>query len=701
MIGAFGENFPYSNFHDLNLDWILDVVKEFKEEYSDIQSAIQEGVAELNATGEEIDRLLNAWYTEHSEDIANELASAIASFTLQAEQIATSTIASIPEDYTDFYNKALIQRANIPAGADMNTYTTAGQYVVLSTPTPAISNWPLNATSKIGRLIVFGNDTDAMTRRVQVLFTANDEIFFRTGSTSAWGAWKDITGVSDDKLIISEGYIADVQESPYSMDNMPINSIVTVPTADVPNVANYPDYSVGSVVMTFNAVNINAGKIQIVYPWISGDPFDMCFRIYINGTWREWKYSIDKITEVHVGSGQDADFSSIAQCLSYYMDDDRRFMFSQHHQLKIILDDSSYSMNDVITMYEADNERYAWGVYIPPYTTIEGQGKTKTTITMNYSGTDDWILGHLSAFNMPYTSTMKNLTVAVRNVRYAVHSDGDSPYGALWRRNNSDILLENVKLIHNGYEEGLNPTYNVPAAWGGGSYNNSNRTFKNCDFIAKQYTPWFNHNRTDLKTPSTFTFDNCTFINSNDIAFQDTPLYASLMFISWGSDIINPVILKDCYLNRNLTLRIRTDQGNESAICDYHVYSDKGIIITESTTNDAHRKDNYIDPWCEVGIANESLLPYRPVSQLTYGSNWKAYDYANNTRQGVTVMGASSGSELVVQTSGLIPISMLTSSTFSRDDLIGYSGGAWVVDTVHPILKMVNIYYAEILNTYQ
>lgn len=26
--GAFGENFPYVNFHDLNLDWILKTIKE-------------------------------------------------------------------------------------------------------------------------------------------------------------------------------------------------------------------------------------------------------------------------------------------------------------------------------------------------------------------------------------------------------------------------------------------------------------------------------------------------------------------------------------------------------------------------------------------------------------------------------------------------------------------------------------------------
>lgn len=34
-IGAFGENFPYTNFHDLNLDWIIKTLKEIVEKFDD------------------------------------------------------------------------------------------------------------------------------------------------------------------------------------------------------------------------------------------------------------------------------------------------------------------------------------------------------------------------------------------------------------------------------------------------------------------------------------------------------------------------------------------------------------------------------------------------------------------------------------------------------------------------------------------
>ena len=42
-IGAFGEKFPYTNFHDLNLDWILKQIKEIAE----AENAQNENIEEL------------------------------------------------------------------------------------------------------------------------------------------------------------------------------------------------------------------------------------------------------------------------------------------------------------------------------------------------------------------------------------------------------------------------------------------------------------------------------------------------------------------------------------------------------------------------------------------------------------------------------------------------------------------------------
>lgn len=117
-IGAFGENFPYSNFHDLNMDWIIKIAKDFLDQYTHIQEIISEGEEgirnlsqeELQALEDkenELEQALQEWYNEHSEDINNELVDAINSFTRQSADRAREAIESIPSDYTELYNMVL------------------------------------------------------------------------------------------------------------------------------------------------------------------------------------------------------------------------------------------------------------------------------------------------------------------------------------------------------------------------------------------------------------------------------------------------------------------------------------------------------------------------------------------------------------------------------------------------------------------
>lgn len=124
--GAFGENFPYTNFHDLNLDWIVKIAKDFLDQYTNIQQTITDGLEGLENKAEELEALLQEWYDTHSSDIADQLADAlndlnewytehqgyledylsysISRFNTSAETKAAQTLESIPSDYTDLYN---------------------------------------------------------------------------------------------------------------------------------------------------------------------------------------------------------------------------------------------------------------------------------------------------------------------------------------------------------------------------------------------------------------------------------------------------------------------------------------------------------------------------------------------------------------------------------------------------------------------
>lgn len=124
--GPFGNMFPYTNFHSMNLDWVIQVAKDFLDQYTNIQQTITDGLDALDAKKEALEALLQAWYDEHSQDIADQLADALAdlnawytlhedyldatlvsnisAFDTHAEQKAEQTIASIPDDYTTLSN---------------------------------------------------------------------------------------------------------------------------------------------------------------------------------------------------------------------------------------------------------------------------------------------------------------------------------------------------------------------------------------------------------------------------------------------------------------------------------------------------------------------------------------------------------------------------------------------------------------------
>ena len=148
-IGAFGENFPYSNQHDMNQDWVIKVVKDFLDQYTQIQETITDGLTELNETAERLNTLLQEWYDTHSEDIANQLASALAElnewydehqafldsyvtsqialFNTRAEEKAQETLASIPADYTDLSDNVLVLNDSFTKG--LNLYSKVGTQI--------------------------------------------------------------------------------------------------------------------------------------------------------------------------------------------------------------------------------------------------------------------------------------------------------------------------------------------------------------------------------------------------------------------------------------------------------------------------------------------------------------------------------------------------------------------------------------------
>ena len=104
--GAFGENFPYSNFHDLNMDWIIKIAKDFLDQYTNIQETISNGeteiteltatkISELTNTADELTTALNSWYDEHQGYLDQYVIDSIS----EVQSRIAELMATIPEDF--------------------------------------------------------------------------------------------------------------------------------------------------------------------------------------------------------------------------------------------------------------------------------------------------------------------------------------------------------------------------------------------------------------------------------------------------------------------------------------------------------------------------------------------------------------------------------------------------------------------------
>lgn len=90
-----GHEFPYTNLHDVNIDWILQVVKEFNEKYHGIDDAIDAAIAKLNATADELETAMQEYMQGLEEEATAEIGTA-----------KDNAIAAMNQLYSQFQTEA-------------------------------------------------------------------------------------------------------------------------------------------------------------------------------------------------------------------------------------------------------------------------------------------------------------------------------------------------------------------------------------------------------------------------------------------------------------------------------------------------------------------------------------------------------------------------------------------------------------------
>ena len=193
--GAFGENFPYSNFHDLNMDWIISIVKDFLDKNTHIEELINTGLQNIETSTEEsVETLENK--TEESvntlenkeTDILSELTTALnnamSEFNTNATTRAQQALSTIPSDYSDFYNNSLVYRGSLVDGSDLNTVQTNGIWGLSSDRT--YINKPSDINS--GFLVCIKYQ-DGFNLQIAIQFNG-DTVYSRQSTNGTWSAWE-------------------------------------------------------------------------------------------------------------------------------------------------------------------------------------------------------------------------------------------------------------------------------------------------------------------------------------------------------------------------------------------------------------------------------------------------------------------------------------------------------------------------------
>ena len=147
---------------------------------------------------------------------------------------------------------------------------------------------------------------------------------------------------------------------------------------------------------------------------------------------------------------------------------------------------------------------------VPPNTTIIGLGNVILAWEPDSTDIGSRDMAFLfSPLNLSGSCVIENITVKVKNGRYAIHDEtsGLSEY------DNSTRVLRNVKAI---FESGS--TYGYTYAYGAGHNKNMKFLFENCYFESQSGSSWSTHDwsSSGANGASQFTFNNCVFKVGNN-----------------------------------------------------------------------------------------------------------------------------------------------------------------------------------------
>lgn len=203
-------NWPWTNLHQINLDWVVNTVKEWHDKYGSVENAIDTALEEVRQAGNEnveavTDAGNNAVNTVNSarDESISDMEAARDQYVNNINTTGDAVLDSIPGEYSAVSARAAAALTlnreyceTIPSGADLDTYTSPGNYAVGSGQVAgSISNIPRKVN---GRLVVM--QTALANRLFQIYITNDvDSAVYVRANTGVWRAWQKLATRNDTR----------------------------------------------------------------------------------------------------------------------------------------------------------------------------------------------------------------------------------------------------------------------------------------------------------------------------------------------------------------------------------------------------------------------------------------------------------------------------------------------------------------------
>lgn len=565
--------------------------------------------------------------------------------------------------------------ADLPLGTVVSI-NTAVINAMEDTPVP-------NATSGANVITLAGSNSNR-GGSIQLVAYWTGSLYYR-GYNSQYQPWEEILirGKEKGRYIIPIGYFTNTNIYS-SLSDLPQNSMAAFDRITANAMTDCPYINeTGIFVETISPNNDSEnGGIQRVTSW-NGN-FE-AIRSYVSNTWRNWIITEHNRETIYTvgAAGTGKDFTSLVQCLQVL----NNKTASKTKKYTVFIDAGTYNISGIADLITAGTVNQA-GCILPPNTEIIGKGKDKTIVTFEYAGSNDTVMSQASLFNIPYCGKLKGMSIIVKNIRYAIHTDTDvNNLGSEYMYNNT-IEFEDLYCEHKGFDSNRTPSYKAPAAFGMGIWSGQKRFFKNCDFVANEYCGWLVHNRQDFSESALLDFENCSFISSQTQVPQFNSERSSASFISWGAPTKTTINMRDCFSNRPISLHPNASAPT-GIYCDYYGYFNNDIFIMESNNENAHKQDNYITGSCIKRLVTDSnITAYSPVEYN--GINNCTSTFSGLSGRGIALHDAAVGKICIIQTKGMIYSPWINLHASAVGKSYNWNGSNWVETSEdHPFIKVI------------